>query len=124
MPHFILEYSDNLGHSAQSIEQFQQKAHQIATDSNLFPLKGIRSKAYCCSQHRVADGNPNHGIVHLAIKIGTGRTDDEKALFTKLIFNHLVEHFQSDTQGIAISIELKELETVHKYNHNNIADFL
>ncbi len=124
MPHVILEYSDNLNLTDKDIAEFQQNVNQKVHDTGLFPLKGIRSKAYCCTQHCIADGNPKHAFVHLEIKIGIGRTEQEKDRVTKLLLNYLIEFFDSGTQGIAISIQLSELEPIHKYNHNTIGTYL
>lgn len=126
MAHFILEYSDNLGQNDGSIQALFAALHGAAESSGLFPLKGIRSRAYCCTQYRVADGNPAHGFAHLEVKLGAGRSMQDREFAANDFFAILTEHFapQVAQRGMALSFEMKELETVLKFNQNNVADHL
>jgi 5-carboxymethyl-2-hydroxymuconate isomerase len=126
MAHFVLEYSDNLGEQESSIQELFVALHSAADSTGLFPLKGVRSRAYCCKQYRMADGNPDHGFVHLEVKLGVGRTLDERKAAAGLFFEVLTEHFaeRCRTGGMALSFEMKELEPVLKFNKNNIQDYL
>jgi len=126
MAHFVLEYSDNLAEDKLSIQSLFESLHQAAQETGLFPLKGIRSRAYCCEQYRMADGNPQHGFVHLQVLLGAGRTMEEKQsaadLFFEVFTAHFDKHYQS--RGMALSFEMKELEPVLKFNKNNIQEYL
>ena len=126
MAHFILEYSDNLQQDDASIQSLFAALHDAAVETGLFPLKGIRSRAYCSSQYRLADGNPDHGFAHLEVKLGTGRTMEERQLAADSFFKVFCHHFatQFSTRGVALSFEMKELEPVLKFNKNNVQDFL
>jgi 5-carboxymethyl-2-hydroxymuconate isomerase len=126
MAHFVIEYSDNLGEDAESIQSLLSALHQAAEDTGLFPLKGIRSRAYCCKQYRMADGNPQHGFVHLQVLLGAGRTMEEKQTAADLFFAVFTEHFSEhyNERGMALSFEMKELEPVLKFNKNNIQEYL
>jgi len=74
----------------------------------------------------MADGNPEHGFVHLEVKLGAGRTLEERQgaadKFFKVYCDFFNEHV--NTRGMAISFEMKELEPVLKFNKNNIQDYL
>ena len=126
MAHFILEYSNNLGQNDESIQVLFASLYEAAGLTGLFPAKGVRFRAYPCDQFRMADGNPEHGFVHLEVKLGVGRSLDDRKTASELFFAVLTEHFQhlSDNRGMAISFEMKELETVTKFNNNNIQDYL
>ena len=126
MPHFVLEYSDNLGENKESIQGLFAELHKTADESGLFPLKGLRSRGYCCENHRMADGNPQHGFAHLEVKIGVGRSMEDKSVVAGAMFKVLTEHFadQVASRGMALSFEMKELEPVLKFNKNNVADYL
>ena len=78
MAHFILEYSANLDSTALALNPLFEKLHRAALGTGLFPLAGIRSRAHRCEHFRVADGNPEYSFVHLQVKIGAGRTEEEK----------------------------------------------
>lgn len=126
MAHFILEYSDNLGQDDSSIQSLFTGLYDAAVQTGLFPAKGLRFRAYPCSQHRMADGNPDHGFVHLEVKLGVGRTLDERKSASEELFAALTAHFQPliDSRGVAVSFEMKELEAITKFNKNNIPDYL
>jgi len=126
MAHFVLEYSDNLGQTRASNQALFSALHTAAQSTGLFPLKGIRSRAYCCSEYRMADGNTEHGFAHLEVKLGAGRSLEDRQAAADLFFKIYCEHFaeQIKQRGMAISFEMKELEPVLKYNKNNIQDYL
>lgn len=126
MAHFVLEYSDNLGQNSATIQTLFSRLHEAAEATGLFPLKGIRSRGYCCSQHRIADGNPEHGFAHLEVKLGAGRSIEDRQAAAASFFTLFCEHFaeQSARRGVGLSFEMRELEPVLKYNSNNIEDCL
>ena len=126
MAHFILEYSANLDSEKLDIDSLFEKLHRAAVKTTLFPLAGIRSRAHRCEHFRIADGDPRHGFVHLQVKLGAGRSDDEKHSAAEAFFMVLGEHLNSlyQLQGLAISFEMTELPTILKYNKNNLRDYL
>ncbi len=126
MAHFILEYSDNLGETDESIQQLFADLHDAAESTGLFPRKGLRGRAYVCHQYRMADGNPEHTFAHLEIKLGVGRSLEDRKSAADLIFAVYSKHFEShfESHGMALSFEMKELEPVTKFNKNNIADYI
>ena len=126
MAHFVLEYSDNISKEDLALQDLFEKLHSAATDTGLFPLKGIRSRGYACTDYRMADGNPEHMFVHLEVKLGAGRSLEERESAAKSFFDVLKNHFSNSftQRGVAMSFEMKELEPVLKYNMNNIQDFL
>ena len=74
----------------------------------------------------MADGNPEHGFAHLEVKLGAGRSAEDKKMAAELFFNVFCDHFaeQVAQRGMAISSEMKELEPTLKFNKNNIQDHL
>ncbi|WP_022954589.1 5-carboxymethyl-2-hydroxymuconate isomerase [Leucothrix mucor] len=128
MAHFVLEYSENLGlkNDQDAIQQLFADLHTAAEDTGLFPLKGIRSRAYCCEQYRLADGNPELCFAHLEVKLGAGRSLEDRQQAAEQFFAVFTQHFDSAfaSKGVALSFEMKELEPVLKFNKNNIQDYL
>lgn len=126
MAHFVLEYSANISADILNLQSLFAQLHQAAMDTGIFPLKGIRSRAYPCHDYRMADGNPEHMFVHLTVLLGAGRSLEERELAAKSFFKVLDQHFVHcfETRGVAMSFEMKELEPVLKYNKNNIQDYL
>ncbi|MFT6899423.1 MAG: 5-carboxymethyl-2-hydroxymuconate isomerase [Paraglaciecola sp.] len=125
MAHFILEYSDNLAEQTLDFDVLFARLIEEAVGTGLFPLAGIRCRAHNCKHFRVADGTKTFGFVHLNVRIGSGRSEEEKASAAKVLFEVLSQHLAViyDRQGLAISFELTELPT-HKFNQNNLRDYL
>ena len=131
MAHFIVEYSDNIFDNDKDkrnadIQRLFASLHDVAVDTGLFPYKGIRSRAYLCEQYRIADGNPQHGFVHLEVKLGAGRTLEERLAAAEKFYNVYCDFFaqQFTSRGMALSFEMKELDPVLKFNKNSIQDYL
>lgn len=126
MAHFILEYSDNINKDTLNLQTLFARLHESAANTGLFPLKGIRSRAYPCHDYRMADGNPEHIFVHLTVLLGAGRSMEERESAAKQFFQIYSAHFDAcfTERGVAMSFEMKELEPVLKYNRNNIQDYL
>jgi len=126
MAHFILEYSANLDPGELDVDVLFEKLHVAAVDTSLFPLAGIRSRAHRCEHFRIADGNAKHGFVHLQVKLGAGRSEDEKRSAAEAFFKVLGAHLNPlyEQQGLAISFEMTELPSTLKYNKNNLRDYL
>ena len=125
MPHFILEHSGNLTNESLDLDVLFKHLIGEAVGTGIFPLAGIRCRAHNCEHYRVADGTATFGFVHLHVRIGSGRSEDQKASAAKALFTVLTEHLSAiyERQGLAISFELTELPA-HKFNQNNLRDHL
>lgn len=126
MAHFILEYSSNLNKSAIDISGLFEKLHHCVVNTGLFPIAGLRSRAYPSEDYRVADGNPNFGFAHLKFHIGPGRSDHDKENALSLLTDIIKDHFNPiiKKQGIAISFEITELPQTLRVNINNLRNYL
>jgi len=127
MPHFTLEYSNNIDKEKLAARELFAKLHTAAANTEAaFPLKGMRSRAFASEETYVADGNPDHMFVHLLVKIGVGRSLEQREIASKELFAVLTEHFASsfEERGVAMSFEMMELESITKFNKNNVGDYL
>ncbi|GCD81270.1 5-carboxymethyl-2-hydroxymuconate Delta-isomerase [Parageobacillus thermoglucosidasius] len=122
MPHFILEYTDNIAKEA-NIHELLRKVHQVLISrSDLFPIGGIRSRAIELKEYYVADGIEDDAFVHGTLKIGAGRSEADKQAVCKEIFNVMKDHFSAlcEKRYLALSLELYEFSESGTYKHNNI----
>ncbi|MBB6523055.1 5-carboxymethyl-2-hydroxymuconate Delta-isomerase [Pseudoteredinibacter isoporae] len=126
MAHFILEYSKNLSANEIKLDELLKNLHDAAVGTGLFPLAGIRSRAHACDDYRVADGDPGFAFVHLEVRLGRGRSDEEKQTAADAIFNALSQSLDEAYQqrGLAISFEMNELPETLKFNQNNLRGYL
>ncbi|MDZ5431373.1 5-carboxymethyl-2-hydroxymuconate Delta-isomerase [Pseudomonas fluorescens] len=125
MPHFIAEYSANLGDQADLPGLFE-KVHTRLGDSGVFPLAGIRSRAVRMDVFRMADGKHDCAFVHMTLKVGAGRDLATRKGVADAVFEIIKEHFAElqSRKLLALSFEMVELEAELNYKHNNIHAFL
>ncbi len=122
MAHFILDYSSNVSQASLNAAGLFEKLHTLASESGVFPLSGIRSRAIPCEQFRVADGHPDNAYVNLSVRVGGGRSVDVRKKLGEVFFAALCEHLDhlTQTRGLAISFEMRELDADVKFNQNNL----
>ncbi|UZJ79366.1 5-carboxymethyl-2-hydroxymuconate Delta-isomerase [Fictibacillus sp. KU28468] len=122
MPHFIIEYTDNIKDQADIPALLEKINAVLISRSDIFPIGGIRSRAIELKDYRVADGKEDDAFVHGVLKIGAGRSEaDKKAVCDELfevIKSHFAELFAS--RYLALSMELKEFSDAGTYKQNNI----
>ncbi|WP_409301057.1 5-carboxymethyl-2-hydroxymuconate Delta-isomerase [Peribacillus sp. SCS-155] len=124
MPHFILEYTDNIKEQA-NIPQLLEKINTLLmSKSPIIPVGGIRSRAIELQDYRVADGSEDDAFVHATLKLGAGRSDDVKKEICEDLFNTMKDHFSVlyKTRFLALSLELYEFTETGTYKLNNIHD--
>ncbi|MBD7937320.1 5-carboxymethyl-2-hydroxymuconate Delta-isomerase [Cytobacillus sp. Sa5YUA1] len=122
MPHFIIEYTSNIKSDAH-IPALLEKANKILiSKSPTFPIGGIRSRAIELKDYYIADGQADDAFVHATLKIGSGRSEQEKASVCDELFTMMKEHFQElyDHRYFALSMELYEFSEAGTYKWNNI----
>ncbi len=121
MPHFILEYTDNIRGEA-NISDLLKKVHDVLIrHGDVFPIGGIRSRAIELQDYRVADGAEDDAFVHATLKIASGRSAEEKQAACDELFAVMNEHFAPlfERRYLALSMELYEFQRP-TWKHSNI----
>ncbi len=123
MPHFIVEYTDNL-RAEGDIPGLLKKANAvIMAQDGVFPTGAIRSRAVALADWFIADGSEDDdAFVHATLKIGGGRSPTMKKKVCDDLFAMIVDHFAAlyAQRGLALSMELYEFDEAGTYKHNNI----
>ncbi|GIN87295.1 5-carboxymethyl-2-hydroxymuconate isomerase [Heyndrickxia sporothermodurans] len=122
MPHFIIEYTDNLKKEA-NIQELLKKVNEVLIGrKDIFPIGGIRSRAIELHNYFIADGSNDDAFVHACLKIGAGRSEDDKKATCSEIFEVMKDHFAElyESRYLALSLELIEFSEAGTYKHNNI----
>ncbi|WP_158734760.1 5-carboxymethyl-2-hydroxymuconate Delta-isomerase [Alteribacillus sp. YIM 98480] len=121
MPHFIVEYTNNLREDGE-IKNLLKKINKILIERrDVFPIGGIRSRAIELQDYVIADGTEDDAFVHAQLKIGTGRSQAEKTEACDAIFEEMKQHFSGlfERRYLGLSFELVEFQN-GTYKHNNI----
>lgn len=122
MPHLVVEYTDNLKDPNMPKLLSALNAVLIAR-SDVYPVGGIRARAVRLSEYVVADGaNAEDAFVHVALKIGAGRSEEVKQATGDELFAVVTEHFAAEFEGrpLALSLEIQEFSEAGTWKKNNI----
>ena len=77
MPHIVIEYSANL-EGRMDPARLVRSAHAAALGTGVFKLGAVRTRAARRDVALVADGDPANAFVAVAVRIGTGRTEETR----------------------------------------------
>ncbi len=73
MPHLRIEYSPGLADKV-DIGALCRAAHRAMAETGIFPLAGIRVRAFCADHCIVADDHPENDFAACLLAVGAGRT--------------------------------------------------
>ncbi|MFJ5713236.1 5-carboxymethyl-2-hydroxymuconate Delta-isomerase [Neobacillus sp. NPDC093127] len=122
MPHILVEYTDNIKTEANIPSLLKKLNMVLVSRSDIFPTGGIRSRAYLLHDYCVADGTEDDAFVHVMLKIGAGRSSEDKKATCDVLFAVIKEHFSElyRDRYLALSMELVEFSEAGTYKFNNI----
>lgn len=111
MPHFVLEYSDNILEKV-DYEDFFKKLHTLLADVGPFNLSDIKSRAIRHQQFYVANGQELNAFVHLTLSIFKGRDLSIRQAVGEKILAFLKEEFARSFEKLNCSytVEVKEMD--------------
>ncbi|EPL9570671.1 5-carboxymethyl-2-hydroxymuconate Delta-isomerase [Providencia rettgeri] len=121
MPHFYAECTENIREEAKLPELFA-KVNEALAGTGIFPLGGIRSRAIWLDTWQMADGKHDYAFVHMTLKIGAGRSLEDRQKTGEMLFDLIKTHFADLTAKrlLALSFTMEELDPVLNYKQNNV----
>ncbi|MDB5818613.1 MAG: 5-carboxymethyl-2-hydroxymuconate isomerase [Rhizobacter sp.] len=125
MPHFTLEYSANLESfdiTPLCAELARTLVAQQVDGKPVFPIGGVRVRAYRAEHYCIADGQPDAGFVHGSMKVGAGRSQATLKAAGDAAFEVIEQHFAKRfaDAGLALSMEIGEFSEAGTWKHNNL----
>jgi 5-carboxymethyl-2-hydroxymuconate isomerase len=125
MAHIVIEYSANL-RGQFDLDAFLRAVHGAALATGVFPVGGIRTRAYEAQHYVIADANPDNAFVHISLRVGHGRDVDTRKRACEAIFatacQQLGEVFERLPLGIAL--EMQEIDPVLTFKKNNLHEYV
>lgn len=125
MAHIVIEYSAGL-RGRLDVPELLGTVHQAALATGVFPIGGIRTRAYAAEHYVIADGDPHNAFVHLSLKVGHGRDLETRKRACEAIFEaacrYLAPIFEAVPLGI--SLEMQEIDPVLSFKKNNLHDYV
>ncbi len=93
MPHSILEYSDNVIET-EEFQAFWGRLHPLLVSQAHCRLQDLKSRAYCCENFRMGDGDPRGAFVHLTIRLLEGRDPETLGRIGAAVMELMRAHFK------------------------------
>lgn len=111
MPHFVLEYSDNILEEL-DLKGFFKRLHTLLAENGPFQLSNMKSRAIRRQEFYMADGEESNAFVHLALSILKGRDLSLRQAVGKKILSFLRSEFSrsSNQLNCQITVEIREME--------------
>ena len=126
MPHLTVEYSSNLKRDG-DIPGLMPKLARCLIDLRadgkpVYPVGGVRVRAYEAADYCIADGSTDGGFVNATLKIGGGRAREAVRATGDALFEVLKAHFAAlyERQGLALSLYIDEVNEGGSWKHNNL----
>ena len=125
MPHFSIEYSANLEDMV-DIAALCDHLRRAAIDTGVFPMPGIRVRAFRADHVSIADGDAKHAFLDLSIRLRGGRAPEAKARATQAVFDALKAFMAPAlaSHSIALSVEMRDIDPELSPKTGTIRDHL
>ena len=109
MPHLTLEYSANIEADV-DIAAFCAVMRDAMVETGVFPLGGIRVRAFPCHTYVIADGDPSLGYLNMICRVGAGRDEDTRLKAAERLYAAAEAYLKPIVSGpFALSLDLDEL---------------
>ena len=121
MPHLTIEYSANLENHS-DIAGLCLALHRAMGDTGMFELGAIRVRAVHCTDYAIADLLPENMFADLRLRIGAGRTQDEKHRAGETIFAAASLYFARlfAAPHFALTLDIVETDVMVNWKKNAI----
>ena len=125
MAHIIVEYSAGLK-GRLDLHGLLSALHRAAAQSGVFPLGGLRTRAYAAEDYVIADGHADNGFVHVMLRVGHGRDLETRRKAGEAIFGALTAQLEPLFAGspLGISLEMQEIDPVVTFKKNNLHEYV
>src|SRR6185437_3906947 len=96
--------------------------HQAALETGVFPIGGLRTRAYEAQHYVIADAHPDNGFVHLSLKVGHGRDLETRQKACEAIFATACAQLAPlyERMPLGIALEMQEIDPVLTFKKNNL----
>ena len=125
MAHIVVEYSANL-RGQLDLPVFLRTVHEAALATGVFPIGGIRTRAYEARDYVIADANPDNAFVHISLRVGHGRDVDTRKRACEVIFAAAVQELEGlyERLPLGITLEMQEIDPVLTFKKNNLHEYV
>lgn len=121
MPHMTVDYSANV-EDLIDVRGLCMALHKAMVETGMFEIGGIRVRALRVDHCVIADDDPQNAYVHLSLRVGAGRSlEDRKAAgehINKAAVAYLADLFA--TPHFALSFVMDEIDADLNWKKNSM----
>ncbi len=107
----MIEYSQGLA-SQVDVAAVCAVAHRALVDNPLFPVAGVRVRAYTPDHYIVADDDERNEFMALTLSVGAGRSKEDLRAAGDAVFRAVKEALSGPLSGEHFALSLNILELV------------
>ena len=121
MAHLIIQYSESLD-SQVNMTNVCSAMSGVMQKTELFPLAGIRVRAYPVMHRSIADEHPENAFCDMNLRMGEGRTDLQKSRVGTDIMAAAEVEFSAQlaNPNFALSLEIIVISKLLSWKKNSI----
>lgn len=110
MPHLHIEYSPEVA-TLVNVQDVCLAAHKAMKESGIFPIAGIRVRAFAADHCIVADDHPDNNFMAMTLSVGAGRERSALKAAGDLVFAGVQQALVQPlaTPYFALSLEIREI---------------
>jgi 5-carboxymethyl-2-hydroxymuconate isomerase len=125
VPHLLIEYSANL-EAQVDFPRLLGALRDAALGTGVFPLGGIRLRAYRAEHYLIADGYAENAFLHITLRIRHGRELETRRRACETIFAAACAELQPvyEREPLGISLEMQEIGPEFTYKKNNLHEYV
>ncbi|TAJ74203.1 MAG: 5-carboxymethyl-2-hydroxymuconate Delta-isomerase [Sphingobium sp.] len=119
--HLKIELSDTVASSI-DVQALCNGLQQAMVACGIFPLAGIRVRAYCAQACAIADMHPDNGFVAMTLSVGHGREKNVLAAAGEQVFAAAKACLPDWLEGqyFGLSLEIREIDERLTWKANTI----
>lgn len=119
MPHFTIEYSANLARKVDIGALCRRVLREILA-TGLFEVGAVRVRAIRCEHYAIADDLAENAFIDMSLRIGTGRSVDERKRAGEAIFAAVTDELRAlfEAPHVALSLEIREIDPALSWRKN------
>ena len=105
---------------------FLRALRDAAAATGVFPLAGIRVRAFAADHVLIADGQPDHAFIDISVRLRGGRSDQDKTRAAHAIFAAAESFCAGDLarHSLMLSLELRDIDPARSPKTSSIRRFL
>ena len=125
MPHIMIDYSANM-EDAVDMAALCELLRKTGIETGVFPMAGIRVRAFRADHVAIADGDSRHGYIDISIRLRGGRTFEAKKAATEKLFAAAKAYLEPviAAKSMALSMEMRDIDPELSPKLNTIRDHL